>query len=68
MVVQAHTVQLGVVSVAFKQFTVRTNFQQLSVVHHHNPIGMLHRRQAVCDDQGSTSTHQSLQSFLNHAL
>lgn len=47
---------------------VRADFDDASVLHHHNLIGMTNRAQPVGDDEACAPLHQPLQRFLDHRL
>ena len=60
--------QTRIQRVAGDQLRVGTNRNQLALIHHRYPVGILHSSQAVGDNQSGAPLHQAGQGLLDQVL
>ena len=61
-------VELTVKAALVQQFTMTPLFQNLTVIHHKNPVGLFDRRQAVSDDEACAALHHLIERRLDQQL
>ena len=58
-------IELIVSTLLGNQIVMVASLNDASVFHNHDYIGVLHRRQSVCNDEYSSSVHQIIHAALN---
>ena len=66
--VELHTVEVGVAAAFGKQLGMFALLDNPAFVHHHNLIGLLDGREAVCHHQSGTLLHEFIECGLHQAF